>query len=247
MKKNLLLTTALIAVLSTPAMAEEQQGWFETMKNSVQSWFGGQQDTNSEVEAYLDEVTIAVPPMTGEEAAAIQPAAGGDYIEDVEQTLQAPAAVAPGSMQFQEDETSFNTEFTGTNGSVAAFEDPMNADDLANIMPAAGDAEEITDESIVVAEEAEQAFGIADEASEMAEEAQETATNAADIAENVEQETENSQSMVEAASDAQNTAQEAQEMAEEAQEMAEDVQKEIENMAPASGNMMENVPGTSAY
>lgn len=157
-KFALLTTTAIVAAtlaFATPAKASEQ-GWFDSMKTKVQSWFnkdGQTEGTNAEVEAYLDQVTIAVPPMTGEEAAAIQPAAG-DYVEDVQDEVNriAPQPVAPGAMGWEPQKNSqINTEFEGQ-GSVTAFGDTPSADDLANIMPAAGDAEEITDESVVVVE-----------------------------------------------------------------------------------------------
>lgn len=157
-KFALFTTTAIVAAtlaFAIPVKAAEQ-GWFDSMKTKVQSWFkkDGQADSaNAEVEAYLDQVTIAVPPMTGAEAAAIQPAAG-DYVEEVEDQLNntAPQPAAPGSVDWQR-QSQFNTEFDGTQGSVTAFGDTPSADDLANIMPAAGDAEEITDESVVVVEE----------------------------------------------------------------------------------------------
>lgn len=144
MKKLTLLATTALMLSISPAMANENQSWIDTMTTSVQNWWSGNDET-TEVEAYLDEVTIAVPPMTGEEAAQIQPAAG-DYVEEAQEEIQN----APDTMM--NDEQSFNTDFT--NESVTAFEDNMiSADDMANIMPAAGDAEEITDESVVVAEE----------------------------------------------------------------------------------------------
>jgi hypothetical protein len=148
-KLTLLATTAMVLTIS-PVMAGENQSWIDTMTTSVQNWWSGN-DQATEVEAYLDEVTIAVPPMTGEEAAQIQPAAG-DYVDTIEDELMndAPVMNAPGSMM--DDEQSFNTDFT--NETVTAFDDNvMSADDLANIMPAAGDAEEITDEAIIVAED----------------------------------------------------------------------------------------------
>lgn len=158
-KLTLLTTTALVAgymAFAAPAQAAEQ-GWFDSMKQSVKSWFADEPaQPTAEVDAYLEEVTIAVPPMTGEEAASIQPAAG-DYVEDTESV--APAAVnAPGSMDYQvEDETSFNTQIDGTqNSSVTAFGDTPTADDLAGIETAAGDAEEVNDESVVVAGDAEE-------------------------------------------------------------------------------------------
>jgi len=82
--------------------------------------------------------------MTGTEAAAIQPAAG-DYIEEIEKQLGSVTVqpAAPGSINWQEQQY-FSTEFDGTQGSVMAFGDVFSADDLANIMPAAGDAEETT-------------------------------------------------------------------------------------------------------
>ena len=148
-KLTLLTTTALVAgyfMTATPANAADQ-GWFASMQESVKSWFADEPQTTAEVETYLDEVTIAVPPMTGAEAASIQPAAG-DYVEDA---VEIPAVnAAPGSNQFN-DETSFNTEF-GTQDNVTAFGDSMNADDLANIMPAAGDAEEINEEAVIMVE-----------------------------------------------------------------------------------------------
>jgi hypothetical protein len=151
MKKLTLLATTALALSIAPAMANENQSWIDTMTTSVQNWWSADAQT-SEVEAYLDEVTIAIPPMTGEQAAQIQPAAG-DYMEAVEDEIlnnDAPVMNAPGSMT--NDEQSFNTGFT--NETVTAFDDNvMSADDMANIMPAAGDAEKITDEAVVVAEE----------------------------------------------------------------------------------------------
>jgi len=147
-KLTLLTTTALVAgymTFASPANAADQ-GWLSSMKQSVQTWFAGEPETSNEVETYLDEVTIAVPPMTGAEAAQIQPAAG-DYIED---EIEVPAVnAAPGSLQY-EGNSSFNTEF-GTQGDVTAFGD--TTDDMANIMPAAGDAEEVNDEAVIVADE----------------------------------------------------------------------------------------------
>lgn len=155
-KSGLLTTTAIVAAMLTfaaPAHAEEK-GWFDSMQYKVQSWFGKEDSANAEVEAYLDEVTIAVPPMTGEDAAAIQPAAGGDageYVEEVEDQIN--NVPAPGSMQYDQS-SQFNTEFDASQGSSVAFGDTPSADDLANIMPAAGenDAEEITDDSVIVVE-----------------------------------------------------------------------------------------------
>ena len=75
---KLLTTTAIIAgtfaVMSSAQAAD--QGWFESMKQSVQTWFAPKDSENQNVETYLDEVTIAVPPMTGDEASQIEPAAG---------------------------------------------------------------------------------------------------------------------------------------------------------------------------
>lgn len=225
MKKQLLLTTALVVALSAPAMAEEQQGWFANMKQSVKTWFSGdkaaQAGTNAEVEAYLDEVTIAVPPMTGEEAAAIQPAAG-DYIDDVETQMQTPA-VAPGSSTYGQDESSFNTEFTGDQGSVAALGN--DGSDLANIMPAAGDAEEITDESVVVAGETSLEATVDAEA----------ATTDADMNANADT-TVDTEAVEEMAAEAEATADEAQEAAED---MAHDTMNAIEETAPAAGANVE--------
>ncbi len=172
MKKLTLLATTAIMLSITPAMANENQSWIDTMTTSVQNWWGGN-DQTAEVEAYLDEVTIAVPPMTGEEAAQIQPAAG-DYVETLEDEMlnnDAPIMNAPGSIM--NDEQSFNTDFT--NETVTAFEDTMSAESMANIMPAAGDAEEVTDEAIIVAEEEAM-----DTASETMDAMQETAENMMD-------------------------------------------------------------------
>lgn len=241
MKTKLLLTTALIAVLSTPAMAAENQGWFDTMKQSVKTWWTGEEQTSPEVEAYLDEVTIAVPPMTGEDAAAIMPAAG-DYIEEPE-----TAPTAPGSMQYEApqtpvtDETSFNTEFSNTEGSVTAFGDTMNADDLANIMPAAGDAEEVNDDSIVVAEEevATEAEVVAEaeveatvDATETLSDAQNMAAEATDMAAEANTIAENATKMTE---EANAKAEAAVEKAAEANAMATGTVTEIEKLAPAAG------------
>ena len=86
---KLLTTTAIFAgvlALSEPVQAQEQ-GWYGNMKNKVTTWFNKEEATtapaeetyaNAEVEAYLNEVTVAVPTMTATEAANIQPAAGGD-------------------------------------------------------------------------------------------------------------------------------------------------------------------------
>lgn len=216
-KLGLLTTTAIVAAtiaFAMPAKAEEQGGWFDSMKYKVQSWFGGdtQADVsaNAETEAYLDEVTIAVPPMTGEEAAAIQPAAG-DYVDDVEQQINnAPTPVAPGTVGYEE-RSDFNTEFDGEQGSVTAFGDTPSADDLANIMPAAGDAEEVTDESVVVVEsettaEVDADTTVADEAAAevdaaadvAAETAEEAAAAAEETAEEVESEMEETDADVDA-------------------------------------------------
>ena len=172
-KLTLLATTAMVLAIS-PVMAGENQSWIDTMTTSVQNWWGGN-DQTSEVEAYLDEVTIAVPPMTGEQAAEIQPAAG-DYIEEIGDELlnnDAPVMNAPGSINH--DEQSFNTDFT-TDGSVTAFEDNViSAEDMANIMPAAGDAEEIADEAIVVAKDmVEETMDTASEAMDTMQETAET-------------------------------------------------------------------------
>jgi len=143
MTKLKLLTTTVILTgamtLSIAAHAETEQTWFQSMTNSVQAWFEPTPQPSAEVEAYLDEVTIAVPPMTGQQAADIQPAAG-DYQESLDEAL--------------DGEQSFNTKFsTDANGSVAAFEDTTTADDMANIMPAAGDVVEMNNDAIVVVEE----------------------------------------------------------------------------------------------
>ena len=148
MKLKLLTTTAIIGLSLTSVAKAEENTWFESMTQSVQSWFNAPAETTQEVEAYLDEVTIAVPPMTGEDASAIEPAAG-DYQESLEDAIEN----IPGSVQNQVEEQSFNTDFSNNSGSIAAFEDGVSAEDLANIMPAAGDAEEIVEESIVVATE----------------------------------------------------------------------------------------------
>jgi len=167
MKLTLLTTTAIIALSMTSTAKAEEASWFESMKQSVQAWYTGDQQPSTDVETYLDEVTIAVPPMTGEEAAAIQPAAG-DYQESLEEAIEN----IPGSVQ--NDDQSFNTEFSNDTGSIAAFEDNVSADDLANIMPAAGDAEEITDEAVVVADEATDE--LSDTIAEFAEETQDAAS-----------------------------------------------------------------------
>ncbi|PCI00628.1 MAG: hypothetical protein COB76_03190 [Alphaproteobacteria bacterium] len=228
MKKQLLLTTALIATIAMPAMAGDA-GWLDTMKGSVQTWFGGQAETTPEVEAYLDEVTIAVPPMTGAEAAAIMPAAG-DYIEDVNTMIEsAPAAVAPGSSL--NDETSFNTDFTGTDGSIAALgiDDTMDASDFANIMPASGDAEEVVAESATLTAEATE---MATEATEMATEAETVLNEAMEVATEAQ---EASQDPVAAAME---------KIEEIATEKAnEEAAQQLENVAPAAGDVMDTAKG----
>jgi hypothetical protein len=151
MKKLTLMATTALIIATTPVMANENQGWLDSMTSLAQQWWAGNDAQQTEVEAYLDQVTIAVPPMNAADAAAIQPAAG-DYIEDVQTEMNDATMVAPGAMM--NDEQSFNTDFQ-TEGTVTAFEDSsMSADDFANIMPAAGDAEEITDEAIIVADDA---------------------------------------------------------------------------------------------
>ena len=170
MKLALLTTTAIIALSMTSTVKAEETSWFNSMKDSVQAWYAGGAQAPSEVEAYLDEVTIAVPPMTGEEAAAIQPAAG-DYQETLEEAIEN----IPASIQ---DDQSFNTEFSNDSGAIAAFEDGISAEDLANIMPAAGDAMEITDEAVVVAEEAA-TDAMSETMDKMVEETQEQAADSA--------------------------------------------------------------------
>lgn len=143
-KLKLLASTAVIvgAITVSTAVKAEDAPWYQSMTQSVKNWFAPQQETTAEMKAYLDEVTIAVPPMTGDEAARIEPAAGGDYQPTLEEALE------------NNDDQSFNSApVFSNNGSVAAFEDPISAEDLANIMPAAGDAEGIVDESIVVVED----------------------------------------------------------------------------------------------
>lgn len=175
-KLKLLATTAMVIgviTFSSHANAEDMT-WYQSMTQSVKNWFAPQEDTTAEIKAYLDEVTIAVPPLTGEEAAQIEPAAGGDYQPTLEEALE-------------NDDQSFNTERVFSNqGSVAAFEDPITAEDMANIMPAAGesevvaegDAEAIVDESIVVVEETatDATENMEDALNNLAEETQEQAT-----------------------------------------------------------------------
>lgn len=167
-KLKLLATTAiLIGTISMSSHANaSEQSWYQSMTQSVKNWFAPQQDTTAEMKAYLDEVTIAVPPMTADEASQIEPAAGGDYQPTLEEALE-------------KDGQSFNSAPVFSNsGSVAAFEDPITVEDLANIMPAAGDAEEIVDEAIVVVEETttEMATDIAESTVEMVNEAVEAVT-----------------------------------------------------------------------
>ena len=152
---KLLTTTAMVTgflMVATPAKAEQTQSWWQSMTQSVTSWFQPKDQASSEViNAYVDEVTVAVPPMTGEQAANIEPAAG-DYHPSLEEALQNQNTMVPGSLAAEGDQ-SFNAGFTNDAGSVAAFDDAdTSAQDLADIQPAAGDAEEITDESIVVTE-----------------------------------------------------------------------------------------------
>ena len=145
---RLLTTTAIFAgvlAVSMPAQAQDQ-GWYSTMKTKVQNWFADdtqvQTHSNAEVEAYLDEVTVAVPPTTtyADDANRIEPAAGSSVDYNEIENLQ--------------DQQSLNTDFDyDTSSSVTAFGDQLTAEDLNNIETAAGDAEEITDESIVVAED----------------------------------------------------------------------------------------------
>lgn len=143
---KLMASTAIVAgvmAVSTPSRAEEQ-GWLGQMTTMVESWFAPETKTTSnEVEAYLDEVTIAVPPMADESMTEIQPAAGDTDVnyEEIE--------------NLHENETSdLNTDFD-PNSTVTAFTDPETAtpEELNTIETAAGDAEEITDESMVVVEE----------------------------------------------------------------------------------------------
>lgn len=178
-KLKLLTTTAIFAGAMTLSVAAhaESQSWWDDMTTSVQSWFQPESQIPSEVEAYLDEVTIAVPPMTGEEASQIEPAAG-DYQETLEEALE-------------NDEQSFNTEFDSSTGSVAAFEDPISAEDMANIMPAAGgdDAEEINDEAIIVVEEVSEDM-IVEDAMDMSMETEEEVESESEAEAEVESESE---------------------------------------------------------
>jgi len=202
---KLLTLTALMTgtiALAIPAQAETGSSWVGNLTETVNGWFGTTEETASpEVEAYLDEVTIAVPPMSGTEASQIEPAAG-DYQPSLEDALD---NVVPGSLSNELDEQSFNTGFDNDSGSVAAFDNPISAEDLANIQPAAGDAEEIVDESIVVTTEtmtetmdseveritAESLRNTTDQAEETVEEFVETVTETQDtIVENVTETTE---------------------------------------------------------
>jgi hypothetical protein len=218
-KLTLLTTTALVAgymAFAAPANAADQ-GWLSSMKQSVQTWFAGEPETSAEVETYLDEVTIAVPPMTGAEAAQIQPAAG-DYVED---EIEVPAInAAPGSLQYEGD-TSFNTEF-GTQGDVTAFGDTISADDMANIMPAAGDAEEVNDEAVIVADEDLdtnlELDAVAEQSTEIESEINTTAQSA-----EAEAEAEMSKTVEDLATN------------NDAVIAVEDTEKSLESMAPAAG------------
>lgn len=161
-----LLTTAIVTVMAAGALKAEEVAnptFFQSMTQTIQNWWtGGNQKT--EVEAYLDEVAVTVPPMTGGEAANIEPAAG-DYMPSLQEIMtkdgqgvqgNAPLNAAPGSQlidQEAEDDQAFNTDFTNQAGSVAAFGE---AETMAEIQPAAGEAaqsETIPDEAIVTAAE----------------------------------------------------------------------------------------------
>ena len=135
------LTVAVIASANPAFASGENQGWFASMKQSVSSWFSDDEDqanvaAGGSTEAYLDEVTIAVPPMTADDAASIQPAAGD---LESEGTVEGQQSYAPGSRQYN------NTELNGT----------VTGNTMADINPAAGDAEEVNDEAIIVAEESD--------------------------------------------------------------------------------------------
>jgi len=164
---KILTAVALMSTVSITAMAEDKT-WFESMTQSVESWFNKSPD--QDIETYLDEVTIAVPPMTGNQAAEIEPAAG-----DYQETLGEAIENIPGSIN---DEQSFNTEFSNQSGSVAAFEDNYDVNDMANIMPAAGEAEEVTDESVIVVEQEMSVGAESDMAVAIDEFAEETQTEA---------------------------------------------------------------------
>lgn len=146
MSLKLMTTTAILTgmlALSTASHAEEQ-GWVGQITSTVESWFTPQNQTpTEEVEAYLDEVTIAVPPMADETLTEIQPAAGETTVtaEEIENLRNAT-------------DSTLNTDFD-PNSTVTAFTDPvtMTAEELNTIETAAGDAEEITDEAVIVVQE----------------------------------------------------------------------------------------------
>ena len=193
MKKLALMATVAVLAINAPAHAEGTS-WFQTMKMKAQSWFGKSQTEPTPVETYLDEVTIAVPPMTEEDPTLIEPAAGGDY-DTMEQEMM-------------DDQSYNNTPVEGMNGSSAAFNNPVSVspEALADIRPAAGDAEEVTvvvEEGVVVETPAEaeaqqsttdtmsdmadqmnaMAKETAEETSEVVDDAQKAATDAAEAVE----------------------------------------------------------------
>jgi len=129
-KLKLLTTTAIfigVVTVSAVSKAEDNQSWLDTMTQSVQGWFGSKTaETSSDVEMYLDEVTIAVPPMSSD-ITNIEPAAG-DYQETLDEAMS------------ESEEHSFNTGFSKPGEVLNAFGDNMaSVDELADIMPAAGD------------------------------------------------------------------------------------------------------------
>jgi hypothetical protein len=145
MKKFMLMTTTAIVagfLTASPVIAQETS-MYKDLKNAITEWFSPQPDQTEEVNAYLDQVTIAVPPITGDNLQDIQPAAGDAWGDE-------PATL---DQVMNDEDSMINTDYA-YEGSVAAFGDNQpTAEDMANIMPAAGDAEEINDEAVIVAED----------------------------------------------------------------------------------------------
>ena len=200
MKKLALMATVAVLAINAPAHAEGTS-WFQTMKMKAQSWFGKSQTEPTPVETYLDEVTIAVPPMTEEDPTLIEPAAGGDY-DTMEQEMM-------------DDQSYNNTPVEGMNGSSAAFNNPVSVspEALADIRPAAGDAEEVTDEAIVVVEE-----GVVVETPAEAEAQQSTTDTMSDMADQMN-------------AMAKETAEETSEVVDDAQKAATDAAEAVEETA----------------
>jgi hypothetical protein len=183
-KFKLLSATALtVAVLATsnPVMAEENQGWLDSMKQSVNSWFSNETEATVS-ETFLDEVTLAVPPMTAEDAASIQPAAG-TYEEMSEKVEMEMESYAPGSVQYEQTIATEANAFE--NITPAAGETVTEAVDMAvEASEMAVEANEMAAEAEATAEEAN---AMAEEAVEMAEEAADMAVEASEMADNAEE------------------------------------------------------------